>query len=375
MDEGTAEVSRGSWAALLRGDRWYYAIVLTGAGLAVIHLIHVYEMLYYGFIGVVLEGMVPLALAGILALSGPWLVRRGYSLEERRTVFKWMALVAVAVGLLFGWALSHQSLLGEPFPHAEFVTTTNITVGALLGIIIGTYDVHSRRDRRAIEEERETVAHQRLRLSVLNRALRHNIRNDATVILGTTQEIANDSGGEVSERAQVAASKTAELVELGEKARQIDNVLAAEDRSTEEVDIEELVMEVVERFRTADNDVSVDIPPGLAHFETKREVLAKVLEELVENASEHGGADSRVQITARQSNEEWLDLVVADNGPGLPAHEMAVLQAERETSLEHVSGLGLWLVNWGVEILGGDLEFDESEWGGTSIHMRLPVSG
>lgn len=375
MDEGMAEVSRWSWAALLRGDRWYYAIVLTGAGLAVIHLIHVYEMLYYGFIGVVLEGMVPLALAGILALSGPWLVRRGYSLEERRTVFKWMALVSVAVGLLFGWALSHQSLLGEPFPHAEFVTTTNITVGALLGIIIGTYDVHSRRDRRAIEEERETVAHQRLRLSVLNRALRHNIRNDATVILGTTQEIANDSGGEVSERAQVAASKTAELVELGEKARQIDNVLAAEDRSTEEADIEELVMEVVERFRTADNDVSVDIPPGLAHFETKREVLAKVLEELVENAFEHGGADSRVQVTARQSNDEWLDLVVADNGPGLPAHEMAVLQAERETSLEHVSGLGLWLVNWGVEILGGDLEFDESEWGGTSIHVRLPVSG
>lgn len=38
--------------------------------------------------------------------------------------------------------------------------------------------------------------------------------------------------------------------------------------------------------------------------------------------------------------------------------------------LEHGSGLGLWLVKWGTERLGGQIEFTVED--GTTAILRLP---
>lgn len=41
---------------------------------------------------------------------------------------------------------------------------------------------------------------------------------------------------------------------------------------------------------------------------------------------------------------------------------------------EHGAGLGLWLVNWGVETLGASVTFEDSTMGGTAVRLRLPPS-
>jgi signal transduction histidine kinase len=62
---------------------------------------------------------------------------------------------------------------------------------------------------------------------------------------------------------------------------------------------------------------------------------------------------------------------VRDDGPGLPEHERAVLDAETETALEHGSGLGLWLARWGTARLGGELTVETD--GGTTATVALPA--
>jgi hypothetical protein len=47
-----------------------------------------------------------------------------------------------------------------------------------------------------------------------------------------------------------------------------------------------------------------------------------------------------------------------------------VLEALEETALEHGSGLGLWLVKWGVGALGGTVTFDTTD--GTTVTLALP---
>ena len=51
---------------------------------------------------------------------------------------------------------------------------------------------------------------------------------------------------------------------------------------------------------------------------------------------------------------------------------VAVLQRGRETSLEHASGLGLWLVHWIVTESGGSVSFEEREPRGSVVELTLP---
>jgi Signal transduction histidine kinase len=54
---------------------------------------------------------------------------------------------------------------------------------------------------------------------------------------------------------------------------------------------------------------------------------------------------------------QFWRLSVADDGPGIPDDERMVLNRATETSLEHGSGLGLWLAKWLVDASGGGLTF------------------
>lgn len=380
-------------------DRWVLVPIAVGIVFAAIQVVHVLEMLYYWPVGVLLEGVLPLILAVVVTATGPWLYRRGYAFGERRRIVGWMGLVALLVGLLFGWALSHQHVVGEPFPHAEFVTTTNLIAGSLIGLVVGIYDVRALRRRRAVQRERAVVERQRARLSVLNRVLRHNIRTDANVILGTTEHIADETTGAIADQANLAVERTENLVALSERARDIQRTLDVDPERLEPVDVEALVTDIAREYAphgldaidteeleavgvegSAGHDglppgsaVSVDIDAAVGSIVTSEAVLSKVLEELLENAAAHAGTASlRVRVTGRTLGDDRIELVVADNGTGIPEEERRSLAEDRETALQHASGLGLWFVKWGIDTLGGETAFGESDAGGSAVRLRLP---
>ncbi len=145
-------------------------------------------------------------------------------------------------------------MIGYPFLYAGFVLVTNLTGGALIGAVVGIYDVNSRRHREAITSERETVIQQAARIAVLNRVLRHNIRNDANVIHGTAMNIANQRTGDLSHQAELAAETTEQIVSLSEKARRIEHTLGIRPESYTAIDVPDLVEHVLEPYRRSDDD-------------------------------------------------------------------------------------------------------------------------
>jgi signal transduction histidine kinase len=97
------------------------------------------------------------------------------------------------------------------------------------------------------------------------------------------------------------------------------------------------------------------------------------VDELVENAIEHGGAEvSAVRVTLAR-NGDGAVIRVVDDGPGIPDAELQPILDRTETPLEHGSGVGLWLVNWVVERFGGSLSFDRDD-GETIVEIHLPVA-
>jgi len=64
---------------------------------------------------------------------------------------------------------------------------------------------------------------------------------------------------------------------------------------------------------------------------------------------------------------------VADDGPPIPETEIDVLQEDVETSSTfHGTGVGLWVMQWCVESLGGELAFEENAPRGNVVSISLP---
>jgi PAS domain S-box-containing protein len=214
------------------------------------------------------------------------------------------------------------------------------------------------------------------RLAVLTRVLRHNFRNDLNVVTGFTGRAIEliDDPELVTELERVV--DTAErLLRLGETSRKVEQLLSQRP-SPQPIALAPAVDAALESLDPAvreDATVEVDVPEGLAVSAVS--FFPEGVTELVDNAIRHNDADSpRVRISAAElPSESWLSLVVADDGPGIPPAERAVLTGE-ETPLDHASGLGLWYVNWIVTAGGGSLDIAESKAGGSRIELSLRVA-
>ena len=205
------------------------------------------------------------------------------------------------------------------------------------------------------------------RLSVLNRVLRHNVRNKLDIILARADLVADD------ELRQGIRESATDLLALSNKARDAETMMMDKNESPEQVDVPAVVRGVAEEFRTdtPDADISVTCPEELM-ITSHRAILENVLAELVENALVHTDDDRpSVEITVSSTTAGAVELSVADDGPGIPEREQQILASGTETQLEHAQGIGLWFVNWAVLQLGGDLSFAENDPKGSIVTVRL----
>lgn len=106
--------------------------------------------------------------------------------------------------------------------------------------------------------------------------------------------------------------------------------------------------------------------------------LARVLRNVLENAARH--ARTRIEITTRTVDSNVL-LIVADDGPGIPAEERSRvfdrfvrLDADRSRR-SGGAGLGLAIVAEIVAAHQGTVRLDEPAGGGARVTVTLPASG
>ena len=206
-------------------------------------------------------------------------------------------------------------------------------------------------------------------ISVINRVLRHNVRNEMSVIRGFAEMIAEGADPEYASKATTIGAAATRLLDLTESAQQIEQnrELSSELEATDIIPLlDRTVTECETRY--ADVSITVDAPP-----EAIAETLPRVevaLFELVDNAAKHGGDPPTIEISVAVS-DQWVTCRIRDDGPGLPSPERGVLEAGEETPLVHGQGLGLWLSYWIVTTLDGEIEVTDVDQG-TTVEIRLP---
>jgi PAS domain S-box-containing protein len=207
------------------------------------------------------------------------------------------------------------------------------------------------------------------RLAVLNRVLRHNLRNDATSIIGRAQLIGEGADPAMSER---IVETTNGLVSTAERAREIQAMMTASSEN-ETTSVAAVIDRVVSDVEADHPNVEITTAlPSRATAAVAPTVFETTVRNVVENAAQHNDADEPIVVVSGDYDDGQFSLAVSDNGPGIPDHERAVLERGEESDLEHGSGLGLWAVYWGVTRMGGDLSFAENDPRGSIVTMTVP---
>ncbi len=102
-----------------------------------------------------------------------------------------------------------------------------------------------------------------------------------------------------------------------------------------------------------------------------RDLLVGALVNLVSNAVQSGA--NHVALSARSSSEGFLELGVADDGPGVPEEIAARVFEPFFTTRAGGTGLGLAVVRTVAETFGGSVHLEGNANGGATFRVRLPL--
>jgi len=222
----------------------------------------------------------------------------------------------------------------------------------------------------------------RQHLQVLHRVLRHNLRNELTVVLGMADKISNSAESATVRQAATRITDRAEkLVGVSSKAQMAQNILRQPQTDTV-VDVGQAAAEAVADAEEKWPDATIDTDIETALPVSTGLEIQDALDNLLDNAITHNTGDAVVDVTVRKytpihvttrSFGQEAVITVEDNGPGIPENERAVVFDEEDMSqLKHGSGFGLWVVRWIIESANGNINYDRSdEW--TTIELRLPI--
>jgi len=208
-------------------------------------------------------------------------------------------------------------------------------------------------------------------LTVLNRVFRHDLRNSANVIQGHAELLVEETNDAIGDSARTIRDQATDLVTLSEQVRDIERILQSESYERQPVDLVELISTQLDRVERDRPAVETDGPNLDRCLVSAHPLVESAIRNVVDNAVEHNDKQTpRVDVTLSQS-ENWVEVRIADNGPGIPDDEVAVLERGYETPLEHTNGLGLWLVSWIVRESGGEVDFQERSPRGSVVSVQF----
>ncbi|MEO0636779.1 MAG: ATP-binding protein [Pseudomonadota bacterium] len=154
----------------------------------------------------------------------------------------------------------------------------------------------------------------------------------------------------------------------------LDFVSGHGDEPSETVD----VAGMLENYRTEAGLKRVELDlvlNGDLQVELRPNAFQRMMNNVVSNAMRHG---RHVRITALRSSHA-LDIFIEDDGPGIPVRERKNVfrpfyRLDQARNMDDSgTGLGLSIARDIVLAHGGDIELDESDLGGLSVRIALPL--
>ncbi|PAU84660.1 PAS domain-containing sensor histidine kinase [Halorubrum salipaludis] len=212
-------------------------------------------------------------------------------------------------------------------------------------------------------------------LELLNRIVRHDIRNDMAVVLGWMEMLEDHVDAEGEEYLRKILASAEHVVELTEVAHDyVEAVVSNEDIAVEPVSLRSVLTTELslreESFPQAEFVVEGSIPEVAVAADS---MLSSVFRNLLNNAVQHNDKDAPLVEVSCEARDDDVEVRIADNGPGIPDDKKDIVFGKGERGLGSPgTGIGLYLVETLVSQYGGRVWVEDNEPTGAVFVVELP---
>jgi signal transduction histidine kinase len=231
--------------------------------------------------------------------------------------------------------------------------------------------------RNAIQRERQQreLRQRNAELALLNQVVRHDIRNDMSVILSWGEALdghVDETGRTYLDRMMNAGKHITSITHtIGDF---LDVLESSDDPELQPINLETVLVNELKKARsaydTASFSMSGDHEGGLSVAGT--ELLSSVFRNLLNNAVTHNDKDAPEVAIAVEADDNTVAVRVADNGPGIEDENKDEIFGRGEMGLESAgSGIGLYLVDTLVEMYGGSVTVTDNSPEGSVFTVEL----
>ena len=232
-------------------------------------------------------------------------------------------------------------------------------------------------ERRVLAEVRDIEAYTTAsqRVGLLSRIMRHNLRNDLTVISGRAEQIASTDDETVREHVEKIRQTADSIDRMTESVRQIERATSPDSAHREHQRAATAASAAVADLRDRYPEADITVDEATPMWFSVDGAFAQALSHAVENGIVHATDSApEVTVTVNESpNTGRVEIRVTDGCPPIPAVEIDALDAPGEnTSTAHGTGVGLFVMKWSIESLGGEIAFERAQDRGNVVSFYLP---
>jgi len=218
------------------------------------------------------------------------------------------------------------------------------------------------------------------------RRLAHEIKNPLTPIQLSAERIKHKLTDKVDgELRDMLHRSTRTIVQQVESMKEMVNAFSSYAQPVRAqlrpLNINDLIRDVMELHNSTLSafEVELALDENLPEIKANSSALRQVLNNLIINAShalegaDHGKIRVRSYVAAKIAGQ-YIDVVVEDNGAGIPEEIRDSLFDPYVSSKAKGSGLGLAIVKRIIEEHSGSVWARGGSDGGAAIHLRLPIN-
>jgi two-component system sensor histidine kinase ChvG len=185
------------------------------------------------------------------------------------------------------------------------------------------------------------------------------------------------------------------LDQLVSTARRMDEAMAELlDPPRQRVDLSRLLGRMMAAYGTVIESRGLKLGTDLEKnvvVRASEDLLETVVENIVDNSISVSPRGGHIQVVLRR-NKRWADMIVSDDGPGVPPEDLERIFERRFSTRHHGAGggdgesaavaeadsvhagIGLWIVRRNIEAIGGRVAAQNRASGGLVMTVQVPLA-
>ena len=237
------------------------------------------------------------------------------------------------------------------------------------GLLVVVRDLESMRELESVVDYSGRL----VRLGGLISGVAHQIRNPLNAMNLQLELLSQDAGRNVPVEQRVRGLRN-EVERLDRAVNALMRFMRPEQLKLTRCAVNDLVAEAANPLARPGLTVDRQFDSRVGTIQADRALLSEALRNILGNAAEAMPNGGTVRIVTSLNQSGFVEIIVADEGPGIPAENLARVFNLYFTTKKNGNGLGLPLALRAIDLHRGTVDIQSEVGSGTTVLIRLPVA-